>query len=292
MRYQAGMSYGIVFSVLLAILLFFGFIGGLVWWVRRPISARRVAGGVLPLFGHDRAVVYARADDEDDHENDWAPLMMARSPNGAVASNGATTSTPPLGTSGVVHRNGRTASRPPRSITPTWAAPTTRTEYASMPAASRPQASMPEASMPAASMPEVSMPELAMPEAKQFVGRSVQYSVPTDSTLQFLPGRLEIIVGGEVGREIRFVRTPGRDPVDVTFGRHDGPPYRHVQLHDATVSRAHARLRFRDGQWLLSNLSETNPVTRNGVIVDRGVDLPLAEGDRIEMGEVVFRFHV
>ncbi len=64
------MSYGLVFGALLAILLFFGFIGGLVWWVRRPISARREAGGVLPLFGHDRAVVYARADDEDDHEND------------------------------------------------------------------------------------------------------------------------------------------------------------------------------------------------------------------------------
>ncbi len=64
------MSYGIVFGALLATLLFFGFIGGLVWWVRRPISARRQDGGVLPLFGHDLAVVYARADDEDDHEND------------------------------------------------------------------------------------------------------------------------------------------------------------------------------------------------------------------------------
>ena len=135
------------------------------------------------------------------------------------------------------------------------------------------------------------MPDASMPEATQFDGHSVRYSVPTDSTLQFLPGKLEIIGGPDVGRDIRFVRTPGRDAIDVTFGRNEGPPYRHVQLHDATVSRAHARMRFRDGRWLLSNLSDTNPVLRNGLIVDDAEDHPLVEGDRVEMGEVVFRFH-
>lgn len=235
------MSYGLVFGALLAVLCFVGFIGGLVWWVRRPISSRRQSSGVLPLFGHDRAVVYARADD-DDQEDDRASLIMARTPNWSAASNGAAA----------------TASR--------WSAPAARTEYASM-------------------------PDAPVAAATEFDGRSIRYSVPTDSTLQFLPGRLEIIGGPDVGREIRFVRTPGRDAIEVTFGRTEGPPYRHVQLHDATVSRAHARMRFREGRWLLSNLSATNPVLRNGLVVDGDVDLPLVEGDRIEMGEVVFRFH-
>ncbi len=243
------MSYGLVFGALLAVLCFVGFIGALVWWVRRPISSRRHSTGVLPLFGHDRAVVYARAEDDEDEDN-RAQLVMARAPNWSAATNGSAAP------------NGTAAAAAPR-----WSAPSARTEYASV-------------------------PDAPVPDAGAFDGRSIRYSIPTDSTLQFLPGRLEVIGGPDVGREIRFVRTPGRDAIEVTFGRNEGPPYRHVQLHDATVSRAHARMRFRDGRWLLSNLSTTNPVLRNGLVVDGDVDLPLAEGDRIEMGEVVFRFHV
>ncbi|WP_310570024.1 FHA domain-containing protein [Gemmatimonas sp.] len=247
------MSYGLVFGALLAVLCFVGFIGGLVWWVRRPISSRRHSNGVLPLFGHDRAVVYARAED-DDEEGERAQLIMARAPNWSAAGNGSAAA------NGAA--NGSAATAAPR-----WSKPAARTEYASVPDA----------------------PAL---DATAFDGQSIRYSVPTDSTLQFLPGRLEVVGGPDVGREIRFVRTPGRDAIEVTFGRNEGPPYRHVQLHDATVSRAHARMRFRDGRWSLSNLSATNPVLRNGLVVDGDVDLPLVEGDRIEMGEVVFRFHV
>ncbi|WP_411280097.1 FHA domain-containing protein [Gemmatimonas sp.] len=261
------MSYGLVFGALFAILSFVGFIGGLVWWVRRPISVRRKSHDVLPLFGHDRAVVYARTEDEDDDEDDRAQLIMARSPNRVAAASGTVTSTPASGGNGAAQATGRAAPRTTRASSPSWSTPSARTGYAPM-------------------------PDAAMSEAAQFDGHSVRYSVPTDSTLQFLPGRLEIIGGPDAGRDIRFVRTPGRDAVDVTFGRNEGPPYRHVQLHDATVSRAHARMRFRDGRWLLSNLSDTNPVLRNGFIVDGDEDHALVEGDRVEMGEVVFRFHV
>ena len=60
------MSYGLVFGALLAVLLSGGIIGGLIWRMRRPISSRRRSHEALPLFGHDRAVVYPRADDDDD----------------------------------------------------------------------------------------------------------------------------------------------------------------------------------------------------------------------------------
>lgn len=237
------MSYGVVFGALLTVLCLSGFVGGLVWWVRRPISSRRVSTGALPLFGHDRAVVYSRAGVDDDEEDERAQLIVAR------------------------------ASR--------WSAPSARTDYATMPAGST---SASGSATVASASPTV--------QAAHFDGQSVRYSVPTDSTLQFLPGRLEIIGGPDVGREIRFVRTPGRDVVDVTFGRNEGPAHRHVQLHDATVSRAHARMRYRDGQWLLHNLSATNPVRHNGDSVQGDFDRVLTDGDRIVMGEVVFQFHV
>ena len=146
-------------------------------------------------------------------------------------------------------------------------------------------------------------------------GALVRYWRPADGTLQFLPGRLEVIAGRDAGQEIRFVRTPGPDGTKVTFGRAEGAPYRHVQLREPTVSRAHACMMLdarapapaggaeRGGsngdsaapRWRLENLSATNPVVVNGrpLAADESPAsfAVLSEGDRIEMGEVVFRFH-
>ena len=114
--------------------------------------------------------------------------------------------------------------------------------------------------------------------------------VPADGTLQFLPGRLEVISGNERGREVRFVRPPTFEAPLVTFGRSEGEPYRHVQLSDPTVSRTHARMLMTEQGWRLTNLSTTNPVAYNGRTLDPDEEVPLADGDRVEMGEVVFRF--
>jgi predicted component of type VI protein secretion system len=101
------------------------------------------------------------------------------------------------------------------------------------------------------------------------------------------------VEGRDVGQEIRFVRTPGPDGATVTFGRSDGAEYRHVQLHEPTVSRLHAKLVLDGRAWSLVNLSRTNPVAVNGLaLAGEGASVILREGDRIEMGEVVFRFRV
>jgi hypothetical protein len=141
-------------------------------------------------------------------------------------------------------------------------------------------------------------------------GASVRYWRVADGTLQFLPGRLEIAAGRDAGHEIRFVRTAGPDGTCITFGRAEGPPYRHVQLREPTVSRAHARMVLdvatspngdsggsmpsKVGRWRLENLSSTNPVVVNGRALDsKGEALAsvlLDDGDRIEMGEVAFVF--
>ena len=127
---------------------------------------------------------------------------------------------------------------------------------------------------------------------QQVESGQIRYERPPDGTLQLLPGRLEVLANGqgEAGEEIRFVRVPGHEP-ELTFGRSDGPQYQHIQLRSPTVSRTHARMRFTDGRWTLRNESGTNPTLLNGTPLDSGVETPtLNDGDRIEMGEVVFRF--
>ena len=119
---------------------------------------------------------------------------------------------------------------------------------------------------------------------------NVEYEQPGDGTLQFLPGRLQVVDGDDQKHEIRFVRAMG-EATEITFGRNTGKRYRHVQLHSQTVSRMHARLTFADGSWLLTNLSETNPTVVNGQALDTSdATLSLRDGDRIELGEVVFVF--
>lgn len=133
----------------------------------------------------------------------------------------------------------------------------------------------------------------AAPEPEPWAGgngRTVRYDAPLDGTLQLLPGGLEVVQGGDRGQMIRFVKLAGGRP-QITFGRREGPPYRHVQLQSATVSREHARLEWDSERWQIVNLSQTNPVVVNGqeLPIDGG-SRPLAEGDRVEMGEVVFEF--
>lgn len=112
---------------------------------------------------------------------------------------------------------------------------------------------------------------------------------PLDGTLQFLPGRLEVVEGRDIGQEFRFVRQPGSTRTEITLGRQDGAPYRHFQLHEPTVSRLHAKLTLEDRNWRLTNLSETNPASVNGTPLGaKEGSVILADGDRIELGEVVF----
>jgi hypothetical protein len=119
-------------------------------------------------------------------------------------------------------------------------------------------------------------------------------SVPADDladvTLQLLPGRLEVVSGDAGVEEIRFVRTPGSEPV-VTLGRGAGSPPGHVQLRSPTVSRRHARLRFDGGAWHISNLSGTNPAVVNGAELGPDTtEFRLEDGDQLELGDVVLRF--
>ncbi|TVP45212.1 MAG: FHA domain-containing protein [Gemmatimonadales bacterium] len=122
-------------------------------------------------------------------------------------------------------------------------------------------------------------------------GGGAQQQRPPDGTLQLLPGRFEVTGGPGAGEEIRFVRLPGL-PAEITFGRGDGPEYRHVRLESPTVSRQQARISFNGGNWSLRNESSTNPTSVNGSPLASDIEeVPLSDGDRIEMGEISFTFH-
>jgi len=122
---------------------------------------------------------------------------------------------------------------------------------------------------------------------QEFDGRTMRFIRP-DPTVQLLPARLEVIGGGDAGEEIRFIGVPG-EPSEMFFGRSGGEGPTFVQLKQKTVSRTHAVVRHRHGEWLIENLSMTNPTRLNGE--ELGVkERLLTEGDRIEMGEVMLCF--
>jgi hypothetical protein len=119
---------------------------------------------------------------------------------------------------------------------------------------------------------------------------TIRFRRPSDEPIQILPGRLEVVSGEPRHREIRFVRVPG-EPAQMIVGREPGRSPQHVTLQSNTVSRRHARFAFNNGRWAIANLSQTNPVVVNDEdLLDSGGERPLADGDKIELGEVVLRY--
>lgn len=262
---------------------------GVYWWMNRTPHVARDESGVLPLFG---GLDDYTAGDPDVGIMEGGTVRLQ-------APYVTPTMSVPVQQSSPLAESGRRTARTPR-VTPQGtprvpepvadpgppantvperkASPTIR-EFVSGGSAATPP------SVPASDVVNNSGVPGTMVE-----GHLLRFSVPAEGTLQFLPGRLEIASGLDAGREIRFVHVPGPDGMLVTFGRSEGELYRHIQLRDQTVSRSHAKLRLDNGQWMLTNFSQTNPVVRNGEVVDDAGEHALEDGDRIEMGEVLFTF--
>jgi hypothetical protein len=120
---------------------------------------------------------------------------------------------------------------------------------------------------------------------------TVRFVRPNDEVVQLLPGHLEVLAGDSRHQEIRFVRVQGQQP-QLILGRNPGRSPQHVALNSSTVSRQHARLAFSGGKWAVANLSKTNPVVVNDQeLTNHDGERQLSDGDRIELGEVVLRFH-
>lgn len=275
------MSAGLVAALVIAAALLC-VAAGLVWWVNRPIATDRAyARQTLPLFGSDLTI---DATPIVDREPDGDDAHAARD-GAAAAANGS----PSAEAIAALLRTPDTQAEERRAYR--FAPPPGAAPVSSMaPPQVMSRATVTPQEMPRATATTHAPAPMTSVATSTFDGQSIRFSIPPDGTLQFLPGRLEITAGKDIGREIRFVRLPGPDGSRVTFGRLEGPAYRHVQLHDPTVSRSHAVMEPSGDSWTLTNLSTTNPVVLNDRLLDVGETHVLADDDRIEMGEVVFRY--
>lgn len=70
---------------------------------------------------------------------------------------------------------------------------------------------------------------------------------------------------------------------ELIVGRHHSCD---VVLDELSVSRRHARLVFRDGEWVLQDLESTNGTLLNGLRIGRCAVRP---GDRVALGEIHLR---
>lgn len=129
-------------------------------------------------------------------------------------------------------------------------------------------------------------------EEKPPPAETVRFLRRVDEHVQLLPGRLEVLAGETQHHEIRFVRIPGKAD-HLILGRDAGPSPQYVGLGSTTVSRRHARFAYVGGSWTVENLSKTNPVVVNDdELSDVDGERSLVDGDRLELGEIVLRFHV
>lgn len=234
--------------------------GDLVTWAMAAAAAVGLTVGTVALVQHRRSPLRSRHRAHD--------VLVLFAPPGSQS-----------------HATLPEQSLPPRAA----AAPAA--PASSAPAAPAPTA--PAAAAPPAAQAPARPASVGPVQARRAPKRPAADEFPVDGTLQVLPGRLEVLAGLTLDnpweQEIRFVRIPGRDP-EITLGRGEGPPHRHLRLDSATVSRQQAHMRFGDEGWTLTNLSRTNPTVVNGEALAPGGAALLREGDRIEMGEVAFRF--
>ncbi len=300
-------------AIALGVTVLFGLIA-LVWWMSRRRRHGRTSAEPLPLYSVSLTESDMQPRNRKQHGRRTPPSFSAPVPAAPVTEPAPPpVHVPPPPTAAPAVSSAQPAPSVPQTPPPPREPEVVSFTVPSAPPAAAPRPAAPVSFTPAAPVDPIARPAAAPPSPRpvpappsaaaeqraivahgvpgtQIEGHMLRFSVPQEGTLQFLPGRLEILNGLDTGRDIRFVRVPGPDGLEVTFGRSEGPAYRHIQLREATVSRSHARLRLHEGQWHLLNLSATNPVVHNARTLGDGEEQPLTDGDRIEMGEVVFGF--
>ena len=120
-----------------------------------------------------------------------------------------------------------------------------------------------------------------------------------DLNLRTAPSRWHERLRGAAAAALGTVRLAGSEPLeppavllaldwdggksDLVLGRSRGCD---VVLSSEAVSRRHAQLFFRDGNWVIRDLGSTNGTRVNGVRVGR---CRLRPGDRVALGDALLR---
>lgn len=90
-----------------------------------------------------------------------------------------------------------------------------------------------------------------------------------------------VLAGPRLGEEL-----PVHAPV-ISIGQ---DPQNDLVLEDDSVSRNHAKLEFKMGSWLLTDLNSTNGTAIEGVKITAGVPTPLAYASTVRFGGVKLQF--
>jgi len=118
---------------------------------------------------------------------------------------------------------------------------------------------------------------------------TVRYYAPPLGTLKILGPWFNVET--PTNQAIRLFSLPSAGgETEITFGRKPGPPYSHIQIKKTTVSGHQATVRLFQRRAELINFSTTNPTRVNGNPVQSG-PVELRDGDAIDLGGVVMRFH-
>lgn len=118
---------------------------------------------------------------------------------------------------------------------------------------------------------------------------TVRYYAPPLGTLKILGPWFNVET--PTNQAIRLFSLPSAGgETEITFGRKPGPPYSHIQIKKTTVSGHQATVRLFQRRAELINFSQTNPTRVNGNPVLSG-SVELRDGDSIDLGGVVMRFH-
>lgn len=122
--------------------------------------------------------------------------------------------------------------------------------------------------------------------------KTIKVYNPPPGTLKVLPGRFTVKEGLKGIPELRFYKQSGQVETEITFGRENGEPYKHIQLKSPTVSSKQAKLVFNNGQYTLINYASaaSNPTKVNGKALDINGAAILQHGDVIAMGEVILEY--
>ncbi|MGE5341119.1 MAG: FHA domain-containing protein [Candidatus Omnitrophota bacterium] len=129
------------------------------------------------------------------------------------------------------------------------------------------------------------------PRANMIEGQTIKMTSPPAGTLKLLPGRLEVVAGDDIIKNIRFYKAKNREETEITFGRGPGPDYTHIQLNSDSVSAKQAKIMYMNGTYTLINYSTVNPTVVSNISLGKENSVNLEEGTRIEMGNVTFIFH-
>ncbi|MEM4325842.1 MAG: FHA domain-containing protein [Candidatus Pacearchaeota archaeon] len=125
--------------------------------------------------------------------------------------------------------------------------------------------------------------------------KTIKIATESPKTLKFIPGKLTIISGDDLGKSFKIAGYPTNEGNIVTVGREEirgERAYSHIQLIQKTVSRKQAEIIQKGDKLYIKNLSETNPTQVNGVELKPLEKSELNPGDILRFGELEFKYEL